>query len=83
MPNTKPTPDYTVTMMDPSGLRSATLHINGAEIDEKIADGYSRAEAVETSESNQFEKAIADGRITADAYLWARSTDEANESEGA
>lgn len=67
--------DYTVTMMDYSGLRSVVLHINGDEINEKVANGYSLAEAVESSESNQFERAIADGRISDNAYLHARSTD--------
>lgn len=60
------TKDYSITMSDSAG-RTTCLHINGAEIDEKISAGYSLDEAKETSESNQFEKAIADGRIGADA----------------
>lgn len=63
----KRTPDYSILMQERSGLRTCRLHINGDEIDEKIANGYSREEAKETSESNQFEKAIADGRIASNA----------------
>jgi hypothetical protein len=63
----KRTPDYAVTMQEAGG-RTARLHINGASIDELVADGYSRAEAVESVEGNQFQKAIADGRIGARAW---------------
>lgn len=61
------TKDYSIKMQDGAG-RETTLSINGASVDEMIADGYSTEEARESLESNQFQKAIADGKIGADAW---------------
>lgn len=62
------TKDYAITMQDSTG-RTCVLSINGACIDERVADGYSEDHAREDVESNAFEKAIARGDIGADATM--------------
>jgi hypothetical protein len=65
---TKHTPDYSVVMRDDAG-RTVRLSINGANIDEMVAEGYRRDDAVESVEGNQFANAIARGEIGADAWM--------------
>ena len=60
--------DYSINMQDSAG-RVVTLHINGASIDDMVADGYSFSEAQESVESNTFARAIANGEIGADAWM--------------
>lgn len=62
------TRDYTLTMQDSAG-RTFELGIIGASIDEMIASGYSRADAIENVEANAFQNAIARNDIGADAWL--------------
>ena len=55
-------------MQDAAG-RVFTLHINGASIDDLVADGYSFSGAQESVESDTFARAIASGVIGADAWV--------------
>jgi len=60
--------DYTITLQDNTG-RVATLFINGACIDEQIADDIPEWLAIENVESNTFANAIAEGIIGENAWL--------------
>jgi hypothetical protein len=60
--------DYSISMQDKAG-RVVTLNINGASIDDMVADGYNLTESKESVESDTFARAIAAGDIGADAWL--------------
>lgn len=60
--------DYSISMQDKAG-RVVTMYINGASIDDMVADGYSLSEAKECVESNTFARVFATGDIGADAWL--------------
>ena len=60
--------DYSINMQDSAG-RVATLHIDGASIDNLMADDYSFSSAQASVESNAFSNAIANGEIGADAWV--------------
>jgi hypothetical protein len=64
------TADYSIKMTDRT-CRVAVICINGASIDEQVADGYSLSEAVENVEGNAFQNAIARGEINDDAWICA------------
>jgi hypothetical protein len=62
------TPDYAIEMRDGTG-RTTYLHINGACIDELVAAGYDHQFAIESAESNAFEKSIERKEIGRDAWV--------------
>ena len=62
------TRDYSITLQDGTG-RTHELCINGADIDEAIKAGSTKAEAVEGVEGNAFAKAVYGGLIGEDAWI--------------
>ena len=62
------TKDYSVTIEDATG-RTAKIFVNGGSIDDLMAKGFNRVEAVEGVEESTFQAAIRDGLIGADAWL--------------
>lgn len=64
------TKDYAIQLQDGQG-RTFELCINGACIDERIAEGASESEAREGVEGNAFWNAVAAGEIGEDAWITA------------
>lgn len=64
------TKDYDITVQDSTG-RTCDLWVNGASIDEWIANGYSIHEAHEAARNQAFENAVREGEIGADAWVIA------------
>jgi hypothetical protein len=62
------TKDYTITMQDSTG-RIHEVCVNGASIDEQLANGASLTEATEGVENNSVEVAMRQGLIGTDAWL--------------